>query len=576
MKKMDLINKILKNLPDIFIFLILIFTFILIIIFQKYNCLMYDDFIECSFGLDEGLFDNLLPNVRVHGGGYISLFLTKLMTFGIPFVFNIHPEDFTCGFNAVVKGILFVLFYFTSIKCCFLRSKNKWLFLTSLMFITFFSLYIFHSANYFCIKLNIIFYRYLFNTMFYFILFSYIYKNLIYGNSKYSFKEALLIIFSVIVTASGLETILFPFCLFFFLLFGYNKLIDLIFIFKKLELPKKIYKYNLNIKFYAPVILFYIIAFVYLKSPRFYANFEGRGLGSFNLSLKTLKEFFYIFYNHYILENIFLWILLILLIFGYLTIQKTILQKKKLLYSLLMIFSIISIYASLFLFGSNGYDGNYWINDFKLVIFFKIMMLAPVFILSDDFIRHAPYKYKSLLIKVFCWILLLTSLYYGFLLYNNRDYKPNGAVFKKVNYINEKMFMYFYLKKETPYLIKMTPSYRDELEGWYPFPFTEILEGENNYKNKEEICSYGVTRTSVYIERVYKININESDDKVKFCLSDDALERFFDLGGIITKDEIENIKFSRLKDPDYVLNNQVKSNDKMTKEDIIDIFKYYY
>ena len=569
-------NKIKEKLPNILIILELIFVVFLIIFFSQNNSLLYDDLVECGFDFQEKIFNSLLPNIAVSGGGYVSLFLTKFITFGIPFTLNIHPEDFLTNVTPVIKGIIFAIFFFVSIKYCFLRNKNKWVFLTSLLFISFYTLYLLQISNYLCINLNETFFQYLFCTIFYYILFSYIYKNIIYPNSKYSIKEILLIIFSIIVTATGLETILFPFCLFFFLICGYNVLINLIFYFNKSKLHKKFYKYSLNLKFIAPVIFFYIISFIYLKSPRFAVNFQWRGFGDFDFSLNNTIEFFNLFYHKYIIDNILYWILLILLIILYLKINKIYLQKKKLICILFMIFSIVSIYISLILFGKNDYDSNYWINDFKILVFFKITILAPIFILSDEILKHLKYKYKNLFLKIFCCFLFVISLYYAIQLYNNRYFKYSGYIFKKINYINEKMFMYFYLKNETPHLIKINPLPQDN--GWIPLLFLEIIEKNPDKINEKEICSYNITKTSVYIERVYNINLNNpiDDTNAKFCVSDNALDKFFDLGGVISRKELNNINFSKLKNQDYILNNKIPLEDKMSKKEIIDIFRTFY
>lgn len=567
-------NIIKEKLPDIFIYLLLLLVICLIMFFSQNNGVFYDDFMACSYGLDERIFDSLMQGVSVHGGGYTSLFLTKLTTFGIPYLLNMHPGDYLCSIAPVIKGILYALFFFSAAKCVLIRNHSKWLFLTLLMFLIFSLLYILHLENLMCIKDNITFFRYVFPSMFYFILFSYVYKTIIFRNFKFNFLYIPLITFSVLVAATNLETIIFPFCLFFCLIIGYNLLIDFISLYKKSKVFKKNYKYHLNIKFYAPVVLFYIMAFLYIKSPRFYGTFAGRGFFSSVVSLQDIGEFFNLFYQMYIVENILYWFVLIGIILVYIYKQKSVLQKKKLLCSLFMIISVVCVYLSLIVFGKNGYDGDYWISDIKLWIFFKVLVFAPAFILLDDILKHISIKYKKISINLVCLFLFIASLYYAVMMYNNRHLVSSVYTFKKINYINEKMYRFFSLKNETPYLLKINPNPHDY--DWVPLLFLELLDGNHDYQNKQEICSFEETRTSVYLEKVYNVRFSDEGKSARFCLSDDAVDKFSNLGGTISRSELNNIKFSKLKDSQYVLNNQIADDDRMTKNEIIDIFKSFY
>lgn len=566
-------DKLKEYFPDFCVYSLLLFVICLIMFFSQNNGLMYDDFMECSYGLNEGIFVCLLPGETVHGGGYTSIFLTKLITLGIPYLLDLHPGDYLCCIAPVIKGILYALFFFTAIKCVLLRNRSKWLFVSSLMFLIFYLLCILHSANLMCIKDNETFFRYVFCSMFYYVLFSYTYKNIIFRNLKGG--NFLLIILSVIVAATNLEIIIFAFCMFFFIIIGYNILINFIsWISGKSVVFKRIYKYNLNIKFYAPVIFFYIVSFFYIKSPRYYNNYDGRGFGSFVFTIQNVEEFLSLFYQMYIMDNILYWIILILIILIYLYRQKSILQKKKLLCSLFMIVSIVCVYFSLILFGKNGYDSDYWIRDVKLWIFFKIMVLAPAFILLDDILRHVCIKYKQICINFLCLFLFIISVYYAVLMYYNRYLVSDVYIFKKINYINEKMYRFFSLKNETPYLLKINPNPRDY--NWVPFLFLELIDGNDDYKNEQKICSFEETRTSVYLEKVYNVKFDIDENSVRFCLSDNALDKFYASGGVISRYELDNIKFSKLKDSQFVLNNQIPDDERMTKNEIIDIFKHFY
>lgn len=566
-----IINKIKEILPNIFIYLLLFLCVFWVLFLCRYNTLGYDDFIECSYRIKEGIFDSLLPGEEYNGGGYTCIFLTKLTTLGIPYLLNIHPQDYLFQIAPIIKGILFSIFFYVTIKCTFLRNKNKWLFFTSFTFFMLYLLYIAQWQNCMFIKDNITFFRYVFSTMFFTILFSYIYKTVIFRNSKLNFKEGILIFLAVIVTASNLETIIYVFYCFFFILIGYNFLIDFIYLFKKFKHSKSLYKYNLNIKFWIPVLFYSIVGLIYIYSPRYWNNFSWRGFGSFGFDIKDVLEFFDIFFYLYIYDNLLYWIGLFLIIFISLYKNKSILKKKKLMVPIFMLVSIVLVYLALIVCGKHSYNGSFWITDVKLIIFFEVMILSPFFILLDDLLRHSNLKLRKICITFVSSCFFIIALFYISLIYQNRHLLSDVYIFQKVNYINEKMYRYFVLKNETPYLIKINPNPRDG--GWIPFPFLEILESIPDWENKQIVCSFEDTRTSIYLEKVYNVKL---PDDVKFCLSDEALNKFFNIGGVITKSELNNINFSNLKNAEYVLNTEVSDDKKLSKEEIEKIFKTFY
>ena len=103
-------KKILKFLPKIFIFLLFIFSISYICFLSKDNAVSVDDFMECTLRYNETFFDSLFPSETEHGGGYLSIFFTKVLTFWLPYFFNVHPEDFISNIAPIIKGFLFSLF----------------------------------------------------------------------------------------------------------------------------------------------------------------------------------------------------------------------------------------------------------------------------------------------------------------------------------------------------------------------------------------------------------------------------------------------------------------------------------
>ena len=567
-----MINKIKYFLPNLCVFILLFLSFISILFFSSQNCISYDDFLCCFWNLNDTIWDCLFPNVDDNAGGYFVLLLTKLTTFGLPYYLNIHPDDFISKYNPIIKGLFFVCFlYFSSKIFIFRNSKNKWLFFSFLSFLLFFVLFQFLITDKFCIVDNITFYRYLFPTFFYSVAFFLLYKNVVFPRLKSTFCEKTLFVFSILVVATNLETVVFPFLLFIIFLFLYNFVIDLFSLFNNFGLFLKNYKFKFNFTFYFISFLLFILSFLYVSSPMFSHNFEWRGFGTFELSLKEICNFLTLLFDFYFVENSIFWILFFLVIFLLFYKKKYRVTIKKIFFSFLMVSAILIVYSSLFFFGKNGYDDNYWISDVKILIFFKIMFFSPLFILLDDFLRHLNIKHKKICVIILSCFFILVAVFYFSLILKYKNYIFHFAPFKKINYINEKMYRYFKLNNQIPYLIKINPNRSGQT--WLPFPFLEILSDDANLFHKNIVCNSGVTKTSIYLEKLYK---DEKSTSVKFCFTDDALDKFFELGGSITKDEILNLNFYNLQDDNYVLNSKISKTNRLSKEEIISIYQTYH
>lgn len=561
--------KIVSFLPTVFKYFLFIFTFFFIIFLSKDNCIYYDDFIECFLSAEENIFSSLLPGINIHGGGYTSFFFTRFFTFWIPYFLDIHPANYVFKILPYIKAFLFVLFFQISVQFFLLRNyKNKWLFLFCLMFFISYVLYFLHLADFMCINDNITFFRYIISLFAYFYFSIFLYKLAVFKNIQIGFGQYIFILFSMIIVSTNLETLIFSTAFLLFLLVFYNIFLKLLFN-KKFSLYEK-YRFNLTYKFYFFMIIYYLFLFLYLKSPRYYANFNFRGFGDFNLTSNDLLVFFKQFYEFYIYQNISYWICLFLIILYVFFRKKNSLQVKKYSFAFFLLASTLCVYLSLFICGENSYIGTYWIRDPKLIIFFKFMMLLPLFIFVEELINLVSVYHKKYIIYFLSSLFIIHTVYFSYLIFNRIDYVPTSYTYKKTNYINEKMYRYFILNNVKPVLIKINPY--PASQSWVPFPFLEILGEFPDYMNKKEICSYGNSRTSAYLNLVY----NEKINNVTFCFTDDALDKFYDLGGFFSEQELSNIDFEKLKDPKFVLQTTKNTDEIISKDEIISIFKTFY
>lgn len=196
------------------------------------------------------------------------------------------------------------------------------------------------------------------------------------------------------------------------------------------------------------------------------------------------------------------------------------------------------------------------------------MLLFPTFLLLNSTLKSLKVNNRNFFIKLLTLFLVVLSFYFGALLYGQKDETPTAYTYKRINYINEKMYRFFYLKNETPYLLKINPIPWEEV--WMPFPFLEILREVPTYNKDSVVCSSDSSITLLYLAKIYKV------PSVNFCLTDDAYDRFLKLGGNISKSELENVKFEKLKNADFVLNRNHSSENNLTSDEVIKIFKEYY
>ena len=98
-------NKNRNSIIFIF-FLMLISVFIICCVkyFGKNSCFNDDDFFYARYMLGESYFDSFKFSLY-HGGGYLGLFLCKFLSFGLPCLLNIHPDDFICNQAGIIRGI---------------------------------------------------------------------------------------------------------------------------------------------------------------------------------------------------------------------------------------------------------------------------------------------------------------------------------------------------------------------------------------------------------------------------------------------------------------------------------------
>lgn len=543
-------SKIHNRLFDFIIILLCIFVIILITYFsQNCNFLFGDDgYFSLYWSNDESFFSCF--NFSIHGGGYIGLFLTKFLCFGLPNMLCIHPADFISVPHGIIKGVLtsFILILITNFCSFFKMSKKLYLLIFSTIIVLFFKFFTESSI----IMSNYNFYRYFFSLLFLSIFLNYILKNILVKRNKISYKNLILASVSGFVAGTSIEINIFSLLTFVSLIYIYYVIVNKFFkgknIFKSLKI-------NLDKNFYIPSF-FLILAVLLVTSSKigFQQMAAQRGLGGTLITTSLLKNFVSDYFNLYFMQNIFFWLFIAVLFICALVFAVRKNEIRKIIFPPLFIISVITVYFSLVLLGKTGYDGNFWFFHNNLIFLFKMLMIYPsLYLLSYLYSKSLTVKYiKSKKLKIVLFILFIICMYKPF--YNVIDFniKLNRQIldymygYKRKAYMVEKILRFYYIKNKRPILPQKAILSHD-CDPWR-------FLGEGNYNN----YFIGNIMTSSYYPRIYK---DKKSIDMGYELSDDAVKIFYKLGGTFSKEELENIKFSRLLNDDFVLNKDFSQTE---------------
>ena len=156
-------------------------------------------------------------------------------------------------------------------------------------------------------------------------------------------------------------------------------------------------------------------------------------------------------------------------------------------------------------------------------------------------------KYHSLIISCLAVILfsfVSINLFYSKNLIQNLNTSEDFLLKQKQeNYIWDKITRFYYLNNKTAVLPK------------------KFIFGEIPYKNNmDDItnCFYERNQFNVNYHKIYKTSPNVSP---YICIKDNAIDEFYNIGGYITKEELNKLDFNRLFDEQYVLKPTTNNKD---------------
>ena len=550
MKKYKITTNIFWVLINMVISFILFYILYLIGIL---NCFYNDDIFM-------GIANNSNP-ILEHNGGVLCAYMTRWFNWYLPLKLNIHPADFIMKEVAILKSVMSILTCLSIAKFSNLYIKSMKLFtITYLLVSIYIILEIFFNINIRLIWIfisNFIYFRYFLIFLFYSIFWFFIYKNILSPvNKKTNIFYLTIICFLGIIIATSLEVAIFSSLLQAVLIITYNIIIRTI---QKLQ-GKDFYnklKFNLNKNFYLPLSFLILGSIIYTTSAGFTRLVAQREFSFVNLNYNNIIEFSSIFIDKYILSIWYIWLiftilLLIATIFAYKRKEIT-----KIMLPVFMQISNLSVMYSLILCGKTHYSGNFWIMDNRLESFYYILILYGLimlisyigYIIKSGILYIFYYKITKIcitLITIFLLFLFIYNVQYLYMHYSDIINKiPIISWYKEIkrdNYIAEKIMRFYYLKNETPILPEKLVS--DDAT------ISSILF-RYNFKGEKVNCSTTYFMSKRYYPVIYKDN---SSLEKGYCFSQNAFEKFYRSGGIITEDELQDIKFSKLLNDDFVLN----------------------
>lgn len=547
-----------KSLLCYSIITIISILFIQIITYlSQNNCFWGDDAWFSLYAKEEGIFDCLFSDT--HGGKYLGLFIDKFLSFGLPCLLGIHPENFISSWHALFRAVLIVITLLLMCNFSVVHEKSKNLYT---LFYCFLLIIVFNYllANTMIINYYYSFYRYFFSLLFFSIFWLFLYKQITGIENNPSKKTLVAVTFCGYVIGTSSEIIFFSSCFLICLIITYAKIINIISLRTDNDFINSL-KIKLNSSFNIPVIGFMTGLVLFISSSGFKEVYADRTITNIqDVTYDLFKEFMQLFYNNCILNIKEFWIVFIFL-FGiaiYFSIRKK--ELKPVIFNFMYIIALFSVMFSLILCGKNLY-GTFPLHHTNILFLYKMMLLIPFAILLS-YTYSCMMKRKYNLIRFYSVVIIAFIYINGSFLFNLnihqiKDYQDRIFYRKENNYIMYKLARFYYLRNET-LILPFNIIYQDLFDE-RTFDKTKCI-GKDEYNHFANIY-----------ERIFKEEVHVIPS---LCVRKNAIEEFYSKGGYITKEELNKLDFNRLYDKNNIISNEKKEKDEIyTPSEIKDLIK---
>ncbi len=529
-----------------------IIIFLLIVLFQTY---IYKDITfwreDCTFGFynkNQNIFSPLF-NADVYGGGYIPYFFTKLFTFGLPFLINIHPLDYASIPRGIIIGLFSAFFVFSCAEFIKPLNRSKILYILILLSVAGFLYTEYYALEFRLVEIvNYAFFRYVFSLLIYNLFWFFVFENFIKKRNNIKIKDILIMSVLAFVVCSGLELLMLM------------SLINIVFLSFFLFFKNKQFFFD---KFcFSSFIILTVFSVLWINSPHFHLALHTKISSYPVIDTNYIIEFFKLYNKLYMPCLISYFSLFGLYLLCKIKLRPLKSEFKATVFSLVLQISSILGILSLFFSGKN-FAESFYLYHANIIFASRMLIIVPIVILAGCFIKQIrEYRERKIVSLFISLIFVVIALFTGITAIKGTPvniFIVQLRATKKIAYINEKIMRYYYLNKNKPILL----NYNGIEIGILGNEISPYSEGE---------CISHNTATDYYYPQIYKDNISK---QLGYCVSKDAIFKFYERGGSFTKKEIENIKFKRLKERDFVLkqnNTDTYSAEELNKK-VIELTK---
>lgn len=548
--KLKILNRVV--FPLIFL---LVLAVILVTIYLTFNSSFWGDDIYFShYFQGENFFGCLVQEefTQQHGGRYLGLFFSKFFSFGLPSILGIHPADFIGVYQGFVKGILIAFTLLVLTNFVRLVNRSKLLYLSMFYFLVGYFFYSIYSSNTWVPYITYNYYRYCVSLLFLGYFFNFMFENLLKKQVKKNKRKLVFASFCAFIVGTSIELSFFGAITIFCLVILYNLILS--YFAKNVKNKQQIESlmFNLDLNFYIPNFFLIIAIALFTSSRGFREVALSRGLGDIQITFEGFKEFCLYYYQYCIKDEFILWITFLILVVIATCIAKKRNELKLIVILCIYYFSFLLVLFSLILCGKTcnmtwgNQDMTYFISHINLIFLYKMLFFVPIMILFAYVVKRIR-RVKSVVLFSSLIIISLISYFPLYSLFMGEYNRSSFLKMKKAElYTAEKLLRFYYLRNETPIL----PMH---LNDWF-------------LCSKDIICVKNTQMTWYYMN-IYK---NSEVNEIGYCREENALEKFYSLGGFFTEKELENIEFFHLYDENFVLKKVDEADGKLlTPEEVL-------
>ena len=375
-------------------FIVLILSFLLILYCFHYNIIVGHDLI---YGYGRTFFNP-------EHGRYVATFINSIFSEHLPYILNIHPNDFQLMVTVPVKAIVIILFCLVFANSFFVFSKKEneilkfdfgniaflLTYLVSFLVIFNNTYFFFGIHSFFAATQNTVFWEYSCSLFYYVILFNLISYHIV--NKKFpNKKNYIFILIFAFLTGLSIEIINAP--VFFTLTVLY---IVLLINYKKFD--KKT-----NLKILSVYGVYLLSLFIYYGHPNDSCINYGDTLCFKNYFCAEIINFAKSYLKNLIIPSLVLLIPMFALITA-IAVKEEINSRKSIIFFILVnLVSILLLYMATFTFGYYNIEShNFWIMEHKWIctyraIFLYFLVLMAGFYIDNLFISSEK---KAIIVKV--------------------------------------------------------------------------------------------------------------------------------------------------------------------------------